>query len=130
MEFFIMSRSGEFLPKDYTKNQCQRPGMPAYHYEIKMAFPKTTKLDSNKFIVDHQRVHDLIHSLPLEGSCEEMQMAICSAVKKFFHSLGERLYGCDCRLIPPVGGAAYMSYAYIDDDLSDVNKSIICSLIR
>lgn len=117
MEFFIMTRKGSFRPAKHTSNQCKEPGQMVYNYSLTMVFPKDVKMDSHHFIVDHAKVDNLITSLSLEGSCEQMHKRICEAVRSFFSHLQRDLLGFRCIIVPDVAEAvAVLSYIYIKED--------------
>lgn len=109
-----MHRNGNFVPKKKTDNQCKVNGHTSYNYNLKLIFPKTIELNAQKFIVDHQHIDRLIQSLGLKGSCEEMHLTICDAVRKFFDDLDCELLASKCRIQPDVTvGAAFLDYAYV-----------------
>lgn len=131
MEYYLMTRNGEFVPHKKTPNQCKVEGHPAYNYSLRMVFPKTTKLDEHGFIIDHAFIDNMIHKLKLEGSCEEMHHVICGAVQRLFVGAGVELSGCRCSIIPDMHiGDAYMDYIYITDNAVGTQQIIISSLLN
>jgi len=114
MEFYVMTRKGNFQPHKYTKNQCKVEGHRKYFYEIKMCFSHKVRLNEQKFIIDHKVIDDLIQSLKLIGSCEEMHSSICTAIKNLFSTNNITLLGCKTNIIPSGRSLAHMSYIYIN----------------
>lgn len=114
MECFIMHRNGIFVPKQKSANQCKIEGHQSYNYTLSMIFPKTVKLNNQKFITDHQHVDQVIQSLSLKGSCEQMHLAICNAIRAYFEDLDCELLATKCRILPDINiGAAFMDYVYV-----------------
>lgn len=97
--YFIMYRRGEFHPSVMTNNQCGVKGVDKYFYSLKMLFDGDLQLDKDDFIVDHQMIDDIICSMKLSGSCEDMQRNIVAAIEPFLADEKELpLLGVRCEL--------------------------------
>lgn len=131
MEYYSMTRNGEFVPHKTTPNQCKVQGHPAYNYSVKMIFPMSVKLDEHGFVVDHTFIDKTIHALKLEGSCEEMHHVLCSAVRDLFEKAKIPLYGYKCSIIPDMRvGDAYMDYIYISEEITAMDSIRVASLLN
>lgn len=131
MEYYIITRNGEFVPYKYSDNQCKIQGHPAYNYSLKMVFPKTTKLDTHGFIIDHAFIDKTIQKLKLEGSCEEMHNQICTAIRGLFTKDHIDLNGARCTIVPDRNaGDAFMDYVYLSDLLTGTQAIIVSSLLN
>lgn len=94
--YFLMTRRGNFKPAKMTHNQCKEPGYSEYTYELRMVFDGAVTLDPNAFIVDHQKIHDMITALGLAGSCEEFTTRILTALDGFMDAAGIPMLACRC----------------------------------
>lgn len=131
MEYYSMTRNGEFVPHKMTPNQCRQENHPAYNYSLRMIFPKTIILDEHGFIIDHAFIDNTIHKLKLEGSCEQMHQLICTSIRDLFEKGKIPLYGCKCSIIPDMRiGDAFMDYIYISEDLLHSEKMIVSTLLN
>lgn len=113
MEFFIMNREGFFYPSKMTHNQCKVEGHHAYRYELKCVFSQRTILDKDKFIIDHIHIDNLIASLRLSGSCEEMHQRILSALRNLFTDKGIPVAAIKITIFPEAPkGVAHLTYVW------------------
>lgn len=127
MEFYIITRSGIFIPSEFTGNQCKEVGHKSYNYHIKMVFLRE-EVDLNKegYVVDHAEIGDLIHYLHLSGSCEEMHLKIHEALKNFFELKGIEFHGYRCTIQPDAYlGHASIEYVFLQDNIDSTVLSLL-----
>lgn len=109
--YFIMNRTGEFEPYGMTSNQCKAPEHKKYYYHLKLVFDGECELDKDAFIVDHQEIDDLVASLPLLGSCEQMQLQLSRQLLPMFQDRDIPLLACKCVIKPTKSdGPAWLEY--------------------
>lgn len=94
--YFLMTRRGTFKPGRMTHNQCKEPGYSEYTYELRMVFDGAVKLDADAFIVDHQKIDEMVRGLGLAGSCEEFTTRILTALDSFMDAAGIPMLACRC----------------------------------
>lgn len=104
--YFVMHRQGSFEPNNHTVNQCKEPGHDIYYYHLKLVFDGSAKLNDQAFLIDHQDLDDLITSLPLAGSCEQMQQQINKVIVPMIARRKLPLLACKCTLQPSLDAGA------------------------
>jgi hypothetical protein len=110
-QYYVMHRQGTFKPAGYTANQCKAPKHPDYHYELVMVFDGDAELDERKFLLDHQEVDDMIQSLRLGGSCEQMHQRISKRITSLMRERDLPMVACKCIIRPSVPvGAAHLKF--------------------
>jgi hypothetical protein len=81
MREFIMTRIGEFKLKFSSGNQCKAPSHEKFKYQIQICCGH--KLDRDGFIIDHERVNDVVQRISTTPtSCEVIAYKIAKAVNK------------------------------------------------
>jgi len=80
MNIIIIRRSGVIKPSKSTQNQCANTGKKYYKYNVSLAF-ENPKLDNKGFVVDHNKIDEIVKSLPSKGSCEQVADAIQKTLK-------------------------------------------------
>lgn len=113
--YYVMNRSGEFEPIRPTSNQCKEPGHLRYGYELRMCFFGAMQLDQNQFILDHQLVDDLVQSLALTGSCEEMHKLISRQLRTMMTRKNIELAACKCTIKPKPDGPAFLEFITLNE---------------
>lgn len=83
-QYYKMTRRGEFSASSPTANQCKDVGHGKYFYTLQLVFKGNTPLDVDGFLIDHFEVDKIVQSIPVEGSCEQMQ-------QMFFEQFRQRL---------------------------------------
>lgn len=121
-KFFVMTRKGHIVPSKMTSNQCKVEGHEDYDYIIKLVFPEFTKLDENDFLIDHQKIDDVIQNMFHKGSCERMHINICERMLKKLERKGLDIIAYKCSIIPVdkqrnQSGVAMLEYLYYKDGL-------------
>lgn len=98
ISFYILTRRGIFRPSEFTNNQCKEYGWKEYHYQI--AVVVDSHLDRDGFIIDHQRIDNMIQGMKLSGSCEQMHNSICSDLQQLLTGHDVNLYACKTIICP------------------------------
>lgn len=88
MQTYVMERRGSFQTLEPTSNQCKAPHHIYYDYVCRVAFSPRTKLNEQKFILDHVKIDEAIQGCNLIGSCEEMHQNMMKSVRTQFTQLG------------------------------------------
>ena len=88
MSKYTMHRRGTFRAAYVTENQCAFPGAEKYTYRVTAHFPSNSHLNAKHFLIDHQDIDDVVHSLKLAGSCEQMERQITHAIVSHLFTVG------------------------------------------
>ena len=124
--YLVITRNGEFTPAELSSNQCGSEETTLFSYEIKCLFKVpndfSSVVDENKFVIEHKKIDDFIHSLYLKGSCEEIHQKIGSNLHFYLETKSNAYVGFKLSIKPiaegrrPFHAKAFMTSFWIPED--------------